>query len=412
MKLNEEQSVAFENIKKWVVDPLNKDRYRVLSGYAGTGKTFMLQHVTEFFRDILKKRVMISAPTNKALKVLYSKIAHEDFTTIHSFLAIRPIKSGTKLKFKPVYNEKNQISQYDIWIIDECSMVENSLMNFIETSSDKFNKDIKILFVGDPAQLPPVSDGEPSKSFSYSGDKLLNIVRYGDEIAKKAKILRNNKKNVEPTELINGSNIRFVTNLKELVPYFTEFRFNPNKARFACFTNARVLYWNYLLRNIDYGVQMKDEFSIGDVVMANDTCQSENDSIIMQNAQEGKILEIHHYQDYVELKLLLDSLREQIVFVRVVKKHHRNALEKKLKEYSDEKDWQSFWKLKNYFHDIRHCYALTTHKHQGSTYQNIFLDVNDIYSQYNVKERNQLMYVAMTRATDNVFFYDSRKIEK
>jgi exodeoxyribonuclease-5 len=87
-------------------------------------------------------------------------------------------------------------------------------------------------------------------------------------------------------------------------------------------------------------------------------------------------------------------------------------LDVKLKEMANEKNWNGFWKLKKYFHDIRHCYALTTHKHQGSTYQNIFIDVNDIYSNYDVEQRNKLLYVAMTRATDNVFFYDSRKIKK
>lgn len=408
MQLNEDQKRAFDNIVNWVKTP--NQTYRTLSGYAGTGKTFMLNHLTTYLRDNMGKKIMVSAPTNKAVKVLKQKVQHNNFSTIHSFLAIRPQKTGKHLVFKPVYKEQPDIQNYNVWIIDECSMIENELLKFIDNAVEKQNPDIKILFVGDPAQLPPVDDDVRSRSFEHDGDKLIKIVRYGDSIAQKAKILRNNKNEVSPQQLINDENIRFVESLSEIIPYFKDFRKRPDENRFACYTNARVKYWNYLLRNIDYGKKMDSDFCVGDIVMANDTCQDENDEIIMQNSQEGFVADVRTQEDYTELKVLLEH--EKVAYVRILNKKYKPELDKRLKAHAEKKEWSNFWNLKNHFHDIRHCYALTTHKHQGSTYKNIFLDINDIYSQFDAKERNQLLYVAMTRATDSVFFYDSRKIKK
>ena len=65
--------------------------------------------------------------------------------------------------------------------------------------------------------------------------------------------------------------------------------------------------------------------------------------------------------------------------------------------------------------DIYYGYALTAHKSQGSTYENVIVDEADfqkIYNRWNykynilesrIKEKNQLRYVAYTRAKNNLF---------
>jgi superfamily I DNA/RNA helicase len=69
--------------------------------------------------------------------------------------------------------------------------------------------------------------------------------------------------------------------------------------------------------------------------------------------------------------------------------------------------------------DISYGYAITSHKSQGSTYNNVFVDFDDfekITNRYNFKlkkyenrtrERNQLKYVAITRPKNNLFILKS-----
>ena len=63
--------------------------------------------------------------------------------------------------------------------------------------------------------------------------------------------------------------------------------------------------------------------------------------------------------------------------------------------------WGGFWALKNEFmHDVRPCHAITAHRSQGSTYRSVFVDVEDILSNYNTTEALRCLYVACTRASD------------
>ena len=58
--------------------------------------------------------------------------------------------------------------------------------------------------------------------------------------------------------------------------------------------------------------------------------------------------------------------------------------------------------MKKAYHDIRHCYALTVHKSQGSGFGTVVLDWENIQQNRDLQNRNQLLYVAMTRAEKQV----------
>jgi exodeoxyribonuclease-5 len=61
--------------------------------------------------------------------------------------------------------------------------------------------------------------------------------------------------------------------------------------------------------------------------------------------------------------------------------------------------WKKFWEHKDLFHDIKYAYALTAHRSQGSTYENVWVDYQDILINRNRKEAFQCLYVACTRPT-------------
>ena len=75
----------------------------------------------------------------------------------------------------------------------------------------------------------------------------------------------------------------------------------------------------------------------------------------------------------------------------------RTFLNVSRQNYKYYKNWQ---KLKYLTYDINYAYAMTVHKSQGSTYKNAFLDGEDIMSAPSWKS---LMYVALTRASENVY---------
>jgi len=64
--------------------------------------------------------------------------------------------------------------------------------------------------------------------------------------------------------------------------------------------------------------------------------------------------------------------------------------------------WSNYFLAKSLFADIRSPFACTTHKSQGSTYENVFIDVGDIGTNKNDSDIARLMYVALTRTSNNV----------
>ena len=58
---------------------------------------------------------------------------------------------------------------------------------------------------------------------------------------------------------------------------------------------------------------------------------------------------------------------------------------------------------------MRPIYASTVHKSQGSTYREVFVDLNNITKNNNWREVARLVYVAITRASENVHLYGELK---
>lgn len=198
MDFTNDQQIGIKKICEFLY---NSDMYTFsLRGFAGTGKSTT---VTKLVHYLLLKNyinsVAFSAPTNKASNVLKSKFrndipnllknklnsTHEDisfdeqldllaekghtveFMTIHKLLNYKNDydHDGNRIF---VRGKKSNIEKYDLIIIDECSMIPMQVISNIfedirahryRQLKDNIVKKIpKILFVGDPAQLPPVNE--------------------------------------------------------------------------------------------------------------------------------------------------------------------------------------------------------------------------------------------------------------
>ncbi|MDD2636565.1 MAG: DEAD/DEAH box helicase [Bacteroidales bacterium] len=145
------------------------DQVFILSGYAGTGKTSMVLGFVSMLDDMEIPSILL-ASTGRAAKVLQDK-ALKECSTIHRQIYSLLTKidertkqdSNYKLKFKLSANNKDPET---IYFVDESSMVadSNTLNMNLEFGSGKlltdffkYLNDSKVVFIGDPAQLPPIN---------------------------------------------------------------------------------------------------------------------------------------------------------------------------------------------------------------------------------------------------------------
>lgn len=132
------------------IQQIEKHQEVAIAGLAGTGKTTILAHLIDYFKDNKKKYVVLT-PTGKAANVLRSKGVKAD--TIHSAIYNykgKYVCETTGNEFLG-WEEKEEIEGTpDYCIIDEASMVDDKL------ATDLRNLGMKIIWVGDNGQLPPV----------------------------------------------------------------------------------------------------------------------------------------------------------------------------------------------------------------------------------------------------------------
>ncbi|MBR7100612.1 MAG: AAA family ATPase [Clostridia bacterium] len=153
--LTADQQTALTMIREWYLN--TDDQVFVLSGYAGTGKTFLLKKVVESLHLQVGKEAVFVAPTGKAASVLVKN--GTPACTIHSLIYVRDdedfdvnedgeVVRKTRLSFI----KKEKIGEgIRLIVIDESSMVDNLILR------DLLSYKVKCLFCGDNAQLPPVN---------------------------------------------------------------------------------------------------------------------------------------------------------------------------------------------------------------------------------------------------------------
>lgn len=159
MILSEKQEDALSKILDWY-DNSDEKRY-VLAGYAGAGKTTLAKTIAKMLRDT-NNSVRFCAYTGKAANVLREK-GCDPASTIHR--AIYKLIDGPKMiKVNgewvpdPASSKKLQFSldpdsplgRIGLTIVDEYSMLSEKLINDIESVARR------VLYLGDPFQLPPV----------------------------------------------------------------------------------------------------------------------------------------------------------------------------------------------------------------------------------------------------------------
>ncbi len=195
-QLTPDQKKALLRLKQFTK---GQNKFFRLTGYAGTGKSFLITH---YIRWLMEEEInfVAATPTNKAAKNLSNLAEQEDLKlevkTVAQLLGQQPqLDQNTG---KELFITKGELdwSGYGVIIIDEFSMVNRSDFQDI---ADEIQSNLlsKVLFVGDSAQLPPVGEKEPIVSICpliKQSASLTKVVRYDGELAQVAEAIRSNPK--------------------------------------------------------------------------------------------------------------------------------------------------------------------------------------------------------------------------
>ena len=152
IELSEKQ---FEAIKQ-----INDNNVCIITGGPGTGKTTIIKCVIDLYKE-RQKKVVLCAPTGRAAKRI-SETTGEEAKTIHRLLEIGKFDED---KLGSIDTEVTPVDA-DVLVVDEMSMVDVFLMNYLIKA---IYLGTKIIFVGDPNQLPSVGPGSILKDLIDSG---------------------------------------------------------------------------------------------------------------------------------------------------------------------------------------------------------------------------------------------------
>lgn len=444
-KLGEEQ----RHVLLQVFSLLNESGYQEIGifGSAGTGKTAITKLITKY---LSQQRISyhLVAPTHKAKKVM-SEVIGEEATTIHQLLKLKPTLDILELDFNDLQFTSSK--NVDIWrngvvILDECSMVNNNLFEtLVERCKDK---DAKLIVIGDAAQIAPVKQNSNSKTFHVENTfQLKKVYRQQNENPLLDVLMQLRKKPIlkfVEFESDKGS-MKIYDNWKMLLQdtkdLFKEaiVSSDPSKVKLFAYTNKRVEAFNEQIRKVIY--ENPSEYEVGDFLTGYSATEYQQGYNIHKigNSYEYKILKatprvkiIEHIQcDGWDLELF-DFQNQEIFSIFILSRNNSDDVFETLgvllelqridainaNEKSKSYLWKKYFKVANSFltpkdiyvdnrliipKSLDYGYAMTVHKSQSCTIDNILVDMGNIQLIKNPKELKQLQYVVLSRTRNNVY---------
>ena len=431
--------MMMQTFQKFLKDNKAWDMY--ITGRAGTGKTTGLAELIAHCQAA-ELPYVVCAYTHKACGVLRAKLpAGAQVQTLHKFLKKRPgvNTEATRRENVDINLKMGDSEKVHLLFIDEYSMIGEKDFADIGAMQDEDDgkPTLKVIWIGDPYQLPPVRDAQAVRPYGNYQVMLKTIHRQGkdnpllDTLSTLVSFIEGSKVKALP------SSHAFVRG-KDLITEYT-----------ACTHEDKVLlaYTNRKVQELNFAIAGKEEPDTDDLLFSPTNKQSYKFSDAVANPyclnspfDPSKLLDLYDkYKTLDQLKDLpgvqfanvYDEDGEERTFAYVFGHYNYKVIADQLKaaaaasnaaikqpkpaewcknnyghplERARARAWRQFLAFNEWVMCLDFPHAQTVHKSQGSTYRTVFVDTQDIglaadmdYSMY-----LRLMYVAISRASDSV----------
>ena len=392
MELNEKQknglTLALQRYK-------NKEKYTVIAGYAGAGKSTLVRFIIEELKTygVKETDVCFACFTGKAAQVLLKK-GNKNVITLHKLLYKSiPKESGGFVRIP------NPSIPYKIVVVDEVSMAPKTLMDLL------FKHNVYVICLGDPFQLPPVDKKEDNHLLDVPHIFLDEIMRQAQEseIIQLSMAIRENR----PIEVFQGKEVQ-ILNKEEL---------NTGMLTWAdqilVATNATRVSINAQMRKLlNFGEQPQDGdkiiclrnywdcFSDNEEPLVNGTIGILKNSFLTKRYLPNIVKSIDGLS-HIDL-IMGDFISDSGMYF------HSLEMDKKMIDIGEfSLDWKTVYQLNRNPRtrnipplEFTYGYAITCHKAQGSEWDKVLV-IEEKFP-FDKIEHARWLYTAVTRSSEKL----------
>lgn len=379
-----------EGLKIAVQRYKDHEKYTVISGYAGTGKSTLVRFIIDAL-PVAKDKVCYATFTGKAAEVLRKK-GNKNTLTLHKLLYnnIMLPAGGYMRKPKPEL-------EYTIVVVDEVSMVPKDMIDLL------FSHKCYVICLGDPFQLPPINKDSDNHLLDHPHVFLDEIMRQAaeNEIIRVSMDIRQNYRLPE----FNGNDVKVVPRKdydREMLTWADQVLVATNNSRANCNKTVRVM--------LDRGPLPEDGDKV--VCLENywETCSTNGNPLV--NGTIG-YLKKPVLDTYITLHLRLQTnpilyMTTDIItedgdkFCEVYTDQQKLITGSSLLEWKDKYTLaQRKYRIGDWIpRELDYGYAITCHKAQGSQWQKVFI-LEESFP-FTAEEHARWLYTAITRAEEQV----------
>lgn len=395
-KIEKASNISLSEKQKEAIQAINSNNVVIITGGPGTGKTTIIKNVIDIYKSHGKK-VVLCAPTGRAAKRM-TEMTGEEAKTLHRLLEIGKIEKDNEFT---IMNYEVAPIDADVIIVDEASMVDIYLMNYLLNG---IYQGTKLILVGDTDQLPSVGPGSVLKDIINS-ERIKTI--FLDEIFRQAaqsKIIVNSHRVNDGEYFLNKEEQQGLKDdffyikeksqdiMLEQVISLCKGR-SKNFGDYDFFENIQILSPTKkgLLGTKELNKRLQEELNPSD----NQKKEKKIGEVIFREGD--RVMQIkNNYDIYWQKGNTLSLTYEDgtgIFNGELGKIEKIDFLNKQIKIlFDDEKEaWYAFSDMDQ----IEHAYAITVHKAQGSEFDVVIMVVTQ--SSAMLLTRN-LLYTGLTRA--------------
>lgn len=414
---NKEQVAMVDAIIEHLQSP---DKFLICEGPAGSGKTSCL---LEALRRLPNVPMIMTGPTNKSVRVIRGIVGHSVPTrTIYSLLGLVMVADG-EVKSLQGSGDGVDLNDFQLVVVDEGSMLNSVIWHRINLAAQAYPS-LRWVLMGDRDQLNPVEPDSILKNGVWFPNpakgqlspiwkvekraQLVKVERHDNQILTLATHVREVLHSGGPIVLEDSHTDHGVwkgSMKPQMLKDAEAFRTGESKA--LAWRNATVAQMNKLIRA--QLVENPDEapYQVGERITALEPIKDFNDNIVASTDEEFTVMyvnEVRHpiYKNFVCWRLAVETDdEEQITLFVPHEKSERDIAKHKARLAAEAKEsrpkWKYFWSFVESWHSIRHAYAQTVHRAQGSTYDRAYVDWRDILVNRDRNESLRCLYVGVSR---------------